>query len=109
MQIIKISSLGCTSCIIINNILEKILENYKVHIKELDYDFDEFSYEVGTTLPVLIFVDENGKELLKREESGIDCGEMMLSPGYYDLTMRAEEKYEGVVYKTELMYRFTVD
>ncbi len=63
MQIIKISSLGCTSCIIINNTLEKILENYKVHIKELDYDFDEFSYEVGTTLPVLIFVDENGKEL----------------------------------------------
>ncbi len=63
MQIIKISSLGCTSCIIINNILEKILENYKVHIKELDYDFDEFSYEIGTTLPVLIFVDENGKEL----------------------------------------------
>lgn len=63
MQIIKISSLGCTSCIIINNILEKILENYKVHIKELDYDFDEFSYEIGTTLPVLIFIDENGKEL----------------------------------------------
>lgn len=63
MQIIKISSLGCTSCIIINNTLEKILENYKVHIKELDYDFDEFSYEIGTTLPVLIFVDENGKEL----------------------------------------------
>lgn len=63
MQIIKISSLGCTSCIIINNTLEKILENYKVHIKELDYDFDEFSYEVGTTLPALIFVDENGKEL----------------------------------------------
>jgi len=63
MQIIKISSLGCTSCIIINNTLEKILENYKVHIKELDYDFDEFSYEVGTTLPVLIFIDGNGKEL----------------------------------------------
>ena len=63
MQIIKISSLGCTSCIIINNILEKILENYKVHIKELDYDFDEFSYKIGTILPVLIFVDENGKEL----------------------------------------------
>lgn len=65
----------------------------------------------GESLPVqlLSLKDENGKELLKREESGIDCGEMMLSPGYYDLTMRAEEKYEGVVYKTELMYRFTVD
>ena len=56
-------------------------------------------------MQLLSLKDENGKELLKREESGIDCGEMMLSPGYYDLTMRAEEKYEGVVYKTELMYR----
>lgn len=63
MQIIKISSLGCTSCIIVNNTLEKILENYKIHIKELDYDFDDFSYEVGKTLPVLIFEDENGNEL----------------------------------------------
>ena len=63
MQIIKISSLGCTSCIIVNNTLEKILENYKVHIKEVDYDFDDYSYEVGRTLPVLIFADEDGNEL----------------------------------------------
>ena len=63
MQIIKISSLGCTSCIIVNNVLEKILENYKVYVKELDYDFDDFSYEVGKTLPVLIFEDNNGNEL----------------------------------------------
>ncbi len=63
MKIMKISSLGCTSCIIVNNTLEKILENYKVHIKELDYDFDDFPYEVGKTLPVLIFVDDNEKEL----------------------------------------------
>ena len=63
MQIIKISSLGCTSCIIVNNTLEKVLENYKVHIKEVDYDFDDYSYEVGKTLPVLIFVDEEENEL----------------------------------------------
>ena len=63
MQIIKISSIACTSCIIINNTLEKILENYKVRIKEYDYDFDDFPYIVGTTLPVLIFADDNGKEL----------------------------------------------
>lgn len=63
MQIVKISSLGCASCIIINNTLEKILENYKVHIKEVDYDFDDYSYEVGKTLPVLIFESEDGKEL----------------------------------------------
>lgn len=63
MQIIKISSLGCTSCIIVNNILEKVLENYRVHIKEIDYDFDDYSYEVGKILPVLIFADEDGNEL----------------------------------------------
>lgn len=65
MKIVKISSLGCSSCIIVNNILEKILEKYKIHVKELDYDFDSFSYEVGKTLPVLIFESETGKELTR--------------------------------------------
>ncbi len=63
MQIVKISSLGCTSCIIVNNILEKILENYKIHVKEIDYDFDDYTYEVGKTLPVLIFEDSSGNEI----------------------------------------------
>ena len=63
MTIVKISSIACSSCIILNNTLEKILENYKVHIKEYDYDFDDVPYEVGKILPVLIFVDEDGKEL----------------------------------------------
>ena len=62
MTIVKISSIACTSCIIINNTLEKILENYKVHIKEYDYDFDDFPYEVGSVLPVLIFLDKDGNE-----------------------------------------------
>lgn len=63
MQIVKISSLGCTSCIIVNNVLEKILENYKIHVKEIDYDFDDYSYDVGNVLPVLIFEDDNGNEV----------------------------------------------
>lgn len=62
MTIVKISSIACASCIIINNTLEKILENYRVYIKEYDYDFDDFPYEVGSILPVLIFLDKNGKE-----------------------------------------------
>ena len=62
MQIVKISSLGCTSCIIVNNVLEKILENYKIHVKEVDYDFDDYSYEVGTVLHVLIF-EKDGTEV----------------------------------------------
>lgn len=63
MKIVKISSMGCMSCIIVNNVLEKILENYKVYVKEIDYDFDDYSYEVGNILPVLIFVDDDGNEL----------------------------------------------
>ena len=62
MTIAKISSIACASCIILNNTLEKILENYRVHIKEYDYDFDDVPYEVGTVLPVLIFLDKDGNE-----------------------------------------------
>ena len=43
--------------------MDKILKNYDLKIKELDYDFDDYTYEVGTILPVLIFEDENGNEL----------------------------------------------
>lgn len=63
MRIVKISSLACTSCIIVNNTLNKIKENYDVEIKEIDYDFDDFDYKVGSKLPVLIFEDKNGSEL----------------------------------------------
>ncbi len=63
MTIVKISSIACSSCIIMNNILEKILENYKVHIKEYDYDFDDVPYDVGKVLPVLIFLDSNDNEV----------------------------------------------
>lgn len=65
MTIVKITSLGCLSCILINNTLEKILENYKVYVKEIDYDFDDVPYEVGKILPVLIFTDKKGKELTR--------------------------------------------
>ena len=63
MQIIKITSLACTSCIIVNNILNKILEKYDVTVKNIDYDFDDYDYEVGRILPVLIFADNEGNEL----------------------------------------------
>ncbi len=62
MTIVKISSIACSSCIIMNNTLERILEKYKVHIKEYDYDFDDVPYEVGKVLPVLIFLDDDGNE-----------------------------------------------
>lgn len=69
MEIVKISSLGCPSCIIMNNILNKIKNEYDLVITELDYDFDDVEkYNPGKILPVLIFY-ENGIEIKRL------CGE----------------------------------
>ena len=56
MKIVKISSLGCPSCIIMNNVINKVRNEYDIDIKELDYDFDDVEkYNPGKILPVLIF------------------------------------------------------
>lgn len=65
MKIIKIGALWCPACIITNNALDKINKNYNTEIVNLDYDFDEEEvkkYDVGKTLPVLIFT-KNNKEV----------------------------------------------
>ena len=84
MKIVKISSLACTSCIIVNNTLSKIKNNYDVEIKNIDYDFDDFDYEVGDKLPVLIFEDDNGNELSR-----------LIGESSYDKIVTEIEKYAG--------------
>lgn len=60
MKIVKISSLGCPSCIIMNNILNKVKDEYDLTITELDYDFDDvIKYNPGKILPVLIFYKDD--------------------------------------------------
>ena len=67
MRIVKISSMTCTSCIIMNNVMNKIKDNYNIDIEEFDYDFDDIEeYKVGKILPVIIFY--NGDEEIKRLE-----------------------------------------
>lgn len=67
MRIVKINSMTCTSCIIMNNIMNKIKDNYDVEIQNVDYDFDDISkYNVGKILPVIIFY--NGDKEIKRLE-----------------------------------------
>ena len=41
MKIVRISSLGCPSCIIMNKVFNKIKEKYKFELEEYDYDFDD--------------------------------------------------------------------
>lgn len=60
MKIVKINSLGCPSCIIMNKIFNKIKEKYTFELEELDYDFDDIEeYNPGNILPIYIFYKDN--------------------------------------------------
>lgn len=64
MKIIKIGAMWCPACLITNKHLDKIKENYNIEIDSLDYDFDEDEvnkYNVGETLPVLIFIKDDNE------------------------------------------------
>ena len=63
MKIVKINSIACPSCIIMNSRFNELKEKYSFPYEEIDYDFDDYDYEVGKTLPVFIFLNDEGKEL----------------------------------------------
>lgn len=63
MKIVKISSLGCPSCIIMNKVFNKVKEEYDFEYVELDFDFDDIEeYNAGKIMPVYIFY-KNDKEV----------------------------------------------
>ena len=65
MKIVKISSLGCPSCIIMNKVFNKVKEEYSFELEEYDYDFDDIDkFNAGKKMPVYIFYD-NDKEIAR--------------------------------------------
>jgi len=63
MKIVKISSLGCPSCIIMNKIFNQLKEEYDFEVEELDYDLDALEkYNPGVIMPEYIFF-KDGKEI----------------------------------------------
>lgn len=86
MKLVKISALWCPACLITNNNLDKIINNYpNLIVENMDYDFDEeevSKYDVGDTLPVLIFFNDDGKEIRRligektKEELEKELGEV---------------------------------
>lgn len=65
MKVVKINSLGCPSCIIMNKVFNQIKEKYTFDLEELDYDFDEIDeYKPGNILPIYIFYKDN-KEITR--------------------------------------------
>ena len=60
MKIVKISSMTCMSCIIMNNVMNRIKDNYNIEIENVDYDFDDISKNnVGKILQVVLFYNND--------------------------------------------------
>lgn len=60
MKIVKISSLGCPSCIIMNKVFNQIKSEYDFELEEYDYDFDDIEkFNSGNIMPVYIFYKED--------------------------------------------------
>lgn len=63
MKIVKINSLGCPSCIIMNKVINELKKEYiNIEFEDYDFDFDDVEkFNVGKILPVFIFYKENNE------------------------------------------------
>lgn len=63
MKIVKINSLGCPSCIIMNKVINELKKEYiNIEFEDYDFDFDDVKkFNVGKILPVFIFYKENNE------------------------------------------------
>lgn len=61
MKLLKINAMWCPSCLIMNNVYEKIAGEFKLELESLDYDFDSekvSKLNIGKILPVLIIYND---------------------------------------------------
>ena len=66
MKVIKINAIWCSACLVMNKVWNEIEKEKNIEIINLDYDMDEEEvkkYNPKDILPVMIFTDDNGKEL----------------------------------------------
>jgi thiol-disulfide isomerase/thioredoxin len=69
MKVLKFSAVWCSSCLVMNPIWNDIKKEHNwLEVVELDYDIDKEQVEefsVTNILPTVIFVDDNGNELIR--------------------------------------------
>jgi len=66
MKILKFNAVWCSGCIVMKKIMKEIEEEYpNIEVTSYDYDMDTDmveKYNIGSIIPVLIFLDENNNE-----------------------------------------------
>ena len=59
MEVIRISAIWCSSCLIMKSRFNEIAKELNVNVIDLDYDIDDIEkYKVGDVLPVIIKGDK---------------------------------------------------
>ena len=64
MKVIKVGSLACMSCIVMDQVFDKIKGDYNFSFTSYDYDLDYDKikdFHLGTILPVYLFLNEKGE------------------------------------------------
>ena len=67
MKVLKFNAIWCSACLVMKKIFKHV-ENMHPELEFITYDYDNDEdmvekYNIGTTIPVLVFVDENEQEV----------------------------------------------
>lgn len=69
MKVLKFNAIWCSACLVMKKVYKQVFDKYSnFEIITYDYDIDEEmveKYEIGTTIPVLVFLDEEEKEITR--------------------------------------------
>lgn len=67
MKVLKFNAIWCSACLVMKKIFKHV-ENMHPELEFITYDYDNDEdmvekYNIGTTIPVLVFIDENEQEV----------------------------------------------
>lgn len=69
MKVLKFNAIWCSACLVMKKVFKHV-ENMHPELEFITYDYDMDEdmvekYNIGTTIPVLIFLDKNEKEVAR--------------------------------------------
>lgn len=87
MKVLKFNAIWCSACLVMKKVFKHV-ENMHPELEFITYDYDTDEdmvekYNIGTTIPVLIFLDKNGNEVTRivGEKSYDEIEEIIASMG----------------------------